>query len=77
MLRSGEDADKAPKHQLETPLRVLRRKLGDGRLVADDELQLGNEIDHEPAVRAERLPKRVAPGASSASLLPRSGRMRR
>ncbi len=46
MLRPGEDADKPPKHQLETPLRVLGRKLRRRRLVADDELQFGDEIDH-------------------------------
>src|ERR1700722_569189 len=63
MFRSGEHADKPPKHQLETSLRVLRRKLRDGRLVTDDELQLGNEIGHGPAVRAQRLDKSVAPTA--------------
>ena len=55
MFRPGEHADEAPKHQLEPPLRVLRRKLGNRRLVADDELQFGDEVDHEPAVRAQRL----------------------
>ena len=44
------------------PCACLGRKLGDRRLVADDELQFGNEVDHEPPVRAERLQKRVAPG---------------
>ena len=34
----------------------------DGWLVADNELQLRNDIDHEPSARAERLQKRVAPG---------------
>jgi hypothetical protein len=63
MFRPGEDADKPPKHQLETSLRVLRRKLRNGRLVTDDELQFGNEIGHEPAVRAQRLQKGVAPTA--------------
>ena len=63
MLRPGEHADEPPKHQLETPLRVLRRKLRDRRLVSDDELQLGDEVDHEPAVRAQRLQQGVAPAA--------------
>src|ERR687897_252337 len=62
MHRPGEDGDKTPKHQLETPLRVLGRKLGDRWLLADDELQLGHEVDHEPTVRAQRLPQLVAPG---------------
>ena len=30
-------------------------KLRNRRLVADDELQFGDEVDHEPAVRAQRL----------------------
>ena len=76
MFRPGEDADEPPEHQLEARLRLLRRKLGDRRLLSDDELQLGDEVDHEPSVRAQRLPKGVAPAASSASLLPRSGRTR-
>src|ERR1700726_5308418 len=70
MFRPGDHADKPPKDQLETSLRVLRRKLRDGRLVTDDELQLGNEIGHEPAVRAERLQKSVAPTAKLGVALP-------
>jgi hypothetical protein len=41
MLRPGEDADEPPKHQLEPPLRVLRRKLRDRGLLSDDQRQLG------------------------------------
>ena len=70
MLRSGEDADKAPKQQLEAPLRGLGRKLMDGRLVADNELQLRNDIDHEPRVRSESLQKRVAPRRQFGFALP-------
>ena len=77
MLRPREDADEAPEHQLETALRVLRRKLRDRRLFADDELQFGDEVDHELPVRAQRLHAgRRASRPSSASLLPRSGRTR-
>ena len=36
MFGPGEDAEKAPEHQLEAALRLLRRKLRDRRLVADD-----------------------------------------
>ncbi len=61
MLRPGEDAEEAPEHQLEAALRVLRRQLGDRRLLADDELQLRDEVDDELAVRPQRLAKRVAP----------------
>src|ERR1700733_7518485 len=70
MLRPGEHADKPSKHQLETSLRVLRRKLWNGRLVTDDERQLGNEIGHQPAVRAQRLDKSVAPTAKLDVALP-------
>ncbi len=33
MFGPREDADEAPEHQLETPLRLLRRQLRDRRLV--------------------------------------------
>ena len=59
--------------QLEAVARLLRRQLGDRRLRADDELQLGDEIDDQLAVRAERLVRAVAPvGDARASLWPRS-----
>src|SRR5689334_18335189 len=61
MLRPGEDADEPPKHELETPLRILQRQLRDRWLVADDQLELGDHVDHEPPVRTERLAKRIAP----------------
>src|ERR1700731_5225279 len=70
MFRPGEHADKPPKHHLETSLRALWRKLRDGRLVTDDELQFGKEIGHEPAVRAQRLQKGVAPTAKLGVALP-------
>ena len=46
MLRAGKDADKPPKHQLEAPLRVVWWKLRDRWLVADDELQLRDQVHH-------------------------------
>ena len=77
MFRPGEHADEPPEHQLETPSRVLRRELGNRRLVSDDELQLRDEVDHEPSVRAQRLRRRASrQPLSSASLLPRRGRTR-
>src|SRR4030095_16797881 len=59
----GEDTDEPPKHQVEAPLRVLWRKLRDWWLVSDDELQLGDDVDHESSVRPLRVPKGVAPTA--------------
>src|SRR6202030_3333600 len=61
MFGPGEDADKSPKHQLEAPLRVLWRKIRGCWLFSDDELQFGNELDHELAVRAQRLAQGVVP----------------
>jgi hypothetical protein len=63
MLRPGEHAQQAAEHQLETALCVLWRKLRHRWLFSDDELQLGNDIDHESAVRGEGLQKGVAPTA--------------
>ena len=48
MFGPREYADEPPEDQLETALRVLGRKLRDRRLFSDDELQLGNEVHHEP-----------------------------
>src|SRR5215470_6848970 len=61
MLRPGEDADESPKHVLETPLRLLWRKLWGRRLVPDDELELGDDVDHEPSVSAQRFQQGAAP----------------
>ena len=76
MLRSGEHAEEAPEHQLEAFLRILRRKVGNRRLLADDELQVPGQDHHELAVRTKRLPQGVAPALSSASLLLSSCRTR-
>ena len=36
-------------------------EFGDRRLVADDQAQFGDEVDHEPSVRPQRLQQRFAP----------------
>ncbi len=61
MVRPREHADEPPDHQLETPLRVLWREFGDRRLFTDDKVEFGDEVDHEPCVRAQRLQQRFAP----------------
>src|SRR5271166_3810069 len=61
MLRPGEDGEKAPEYPLESPMRLLRLKLGNRRLVADDEFHFGDKVGHKSAVRAERLQNSVAP----------------
>ena len=77
VLRARKDADEPPHHRLEAALRVLRRQLGDRRLLADDEFQLGDQVDDQAPVRPERLAKRIRASAwSSASFLPRICRTR-
>src|SRR6516164_9065114 len=44
MFRPSEDTDEPSKHQLETPLRVLWRKLRDRRWLSDDSLHFRNEV---------------------------------
>ena len=74
VLLAREHAEEAPEHHLEAVLRILRRQVRDRRLFPDHELQLGNEVDDELTVRAQRLaqsspatgraPPRSGPGAS-------------
>src|SRR5438477_13047061 len=52
MLRPGEYADESPENELEAALCLLSWKLREGWLFADYERQFGNEVDHEPPVRA-------------------------
>ena len=61
MFRAGEYAEKATKHELEPPLRLLRLKHRNRRLFADDKPQFGDEIGNQPAVRAQCLVKGLAP----------------
>ena len=63
MLGAREDPDEPPKHQLETSLRLLRRKLRHRWLLADDVLQFRDEIDDQLPIRLQRLTKRVTPFA--------------
>ncbi len=55
MFSAGKHADETPEHQYETMLRLLWRKLHDGRRVTDDELQFGNEVGHELRVAVQRF----------------------
>src|SRR5256885_1379309 len=61
VLRACKHAEKTPEHQLEPILPFLLRELRNRRLLADDESQLGDEVDHELAVRAKRIEQRGAP----------------
>jgi hypothetical protein len=70
MFGPGEDVDKPPKHQLETPLRVLGRKLRNRWLFSNEQLQLGDDVGDQSAVRAQRLQKSFAPTAQLGIALP-------
>src|SRR5262245_26231075 len=61
MLRPCENADEPPKDQLKASLCFGRRKLGYWVLLADNVLQLRDEVDHQAPVRLQRFPKRLTP----------------
>src|ERR1700722_20324939 len=63
MLLAREHPEEAPEHHLETVLRVLRRQDRDRELFPNDELQLGNEIDHELTIRPQRIDQGGSPAA--------------
>src|SRR5258706_15916452 len=63
MLLARERSEEAPEHHLEPVLRVLRRQVRDRWLFSNHEFQLGNEVDHELTIRAQRLAQRVPPPA--------------
>src|SRR5580692_936370 len=61
MLRSREDAEEPPKHQLEAISRFLRWQFCHGWLFADDEFDFGYEVDHQLAIRPQCLQKSAPP----------------
>src|SRR5882672_1420214 len=61
MFGPRESPDESPQHELEPPLRVLRRELGDRRLLSYDELELRDQVHHQPSVGFQRLAERVTP----------------
>src|SRR5262245_3335182 len=61
MFRLGERANEAPKGDLKQSAGLLRRKVGSWRLLTDDQLEFGYELDHESSVRPKRLAQRDAP----------------
>src|SRR5271163_411170 len=63
MLRVSEGAEKTPEYQLETTPRFLRRQFCHGWLFADDEFDFGYEVDHQLAIRPQRLQQGVPPMA--------------
>src|ERR1700740_3033140 len=63
MFWPGECSEETLEHQLETVLRILRRHVRNGRLFANDEFQLWDEIDDELAIRTQCFLKNVPPMA--------------
>ena len=61
MLWLGESAEEAPENHLESIPRLLRRQIWGRGLLPDNCGELGNQSDHELAVRTERLEQSVAP----------------
>src|SRR5712672_4603062 len=63
VLLAREHPEEPPENHLKAVLRVLRRQVRDRRLFSDHELQLGNEVDDELTIRAQRLAEGVPPAA--------------
>src|SRR5215471_10488358 len=61
MLGPREHSDQSSKRRLEADLCVRRWDLWNSRLLSDDELELGDEIEEQPGVRCERLTKLLSP----------------
>src|SRR5262245_58054398 len=53
-LRLSKHTEKSTEDAMESILGVLRRQIGDRRLLADNERQVGDQARNEPTVRAER-----------------------
>src|SRR5262245_3607811 len=70
MFRPSEDADELSEHHLETPLRVLWRKLRNRQRLSDDELHFRNEIDNQSCIRSQRLPQCITPWREVRFVLP-------
>ncbi|MGC2786900.1 MAG: hypothetical protein WA397_24340, partial [Roseiarcus sp.] len=73
MVLAREQAEEAPENHLKAILGVLRRQVRDWRLRSDNELELGNEVDDELAVRAQRLAQGVPPPAQLGFALAEKG----
>ena len=63
MLLASEYPKEATEHHLEAVLRVLRRQGPRQGLFSNHGLQLGDELDDELAIRAQRLAQGIPPPA--------------
>src|ERR1700733_14122551 len=63
VLFACEHPHEIPENHLESVLRLLRRQVRDWGLFPDDELELGNEIDHELTIWTEHGMESISPRA--------------
>src|SRR5271168_445413 len=61
VLLAREHAKETPENHLKAILGVLWGQVRDGRLLPNHELQLGNEVNDELTIRAQRLAQGVPP----------------
>src|SRR5258707_4895364 len=61
MFFAGERPDELPEHRLESVLGLLRRELRHGRLLADHQLQFGDQVYHELAIGTQRFEDSILP----------------
>src|SRR5262249_26569416 len=59
--RLGKNAHEPAEHPVEAVPRVLRWEVGNGRLRANDELELRDQLDHELGARTQRFTKCASP----------------
>ena len=64
VLGPGEDVEETPEYLLKSILTFLRRKLGDRRLLSDNESKLRDEADHELPVWAHCIEQHVTPSGN-------------
>jgi hypothetical protein len=69
MFLSREHAHETPEYELEAPLRVLWRKFGNRWLFANNQLEFGDQVDHQPPIPAQGIAHRLAPGRQFGLLL--------
>ena len=61
MLRPREHPNEPLEDHLKSSLRLLGRHIGGRRLFSDNQLQFGDKVHHQLAIRAQRFFERLAP----------------
>src|SRR6202040_1913952 len=73
VLLAREHTEEAPENHLKAVLGVLRRQVRNRALFPDHELQLGNKVDDELTIGAQRFAQGVAPPAQRRLALAQKG----